>query len=93
MMGVDGDANEEWLVNMGSFGTKVGWCLSGGRSEGNSQRGGFDDEWSCRWWIWCEFGECEDWELVGMRGEHACIVHVCLGWLRRSLLESEWWSR
>ena len=60
MMGVDGDANEEWLVNMGSFGTKVGWCLSGGRSEGNSQRGVFDGEWSCRWWIWCEFGECED---------------------------------
>ena len=48
-------------------------------SEGGSKRGGFDwldDEWNCGWWIWCEFGECEEGELAGMRGEHACIVHA-----------------
>ena len=39
--GVDSDANEEWLVKIGSFGTEVGWCLSGGMSEGSSEGGGF----------------------------------------------------
>ena len=79
MMGVDGDVNGEWLVKMGNFGIEVGQCLSGGISEGGSKRGGFDgldDEWNCGWWIWCEFGECEEGELAGMRGEHACIVHA-----------------
>ena len=32
MMGVNGDANGEWLVKIGSFRTKVGWWLSGGYS-------------------------------------------------------------
>ena len=32
MMGVNGDANGEWLVKIGSFRTEVGWCLSGGYS-------------------------------------------------------------
>ena len=32
MMGVNGDANGEWLVKIGSFRTEVRWCLSGGYS-------------------------------------------------------------
>lgn len=40
MMGVDGDANGEWLVKIGSFRIEVGWCLNGGMSGGSSERRG-----------------------------------------------------
>lgn len=41
MMKVNGDATGEWLVKIGSFGTEVGWCSSGGIGEGSSERNGF----------------------------------------------------
>ena len=31
------------------------------------------------WWIWYEFGECEEWKLVGMNGGHGFIVPLHMG--------------
>ena len=31
-----------------------------GKSNKKSGFGGLDDEWSCKWWKWYEFGECEE---------------------------------
>ena len=41
LCGPHGGTNGKWLVKIGSFGTKVGWCFSGGMSERSSERGGF----------------------------------------------------
>lgn len=40
IMGIDVGANGEWLAKMGSFGTEVGWCLSGRMSGESSERRG-----------------------------------------------------
>ena len=61
-------------------------------SRGGSERSGFgglDVEWSYRWWIWYEFGDYDEWDLVSMKGGHACIVLMHMGRKKEQFMVTE----